>query len=112
MSRDFPEPDWKVLRDLQPLALRRFCDRVLNELNGVINDTRRDSHDRYLAMWKLVEERDRTLAGIFDDLRRSTALEQLAAMRGHDLIQDEEFSRFSDTTREHVTRLLQIIRGE
>lgn len=35
MPRAIPEADWKVLRRLHPLALERFCERVLCEIDGI-----------------------------------------------------------------------------
>ena len=32
MSRQFNEPDWKVLRELRPIALERFCQRAYPRL--------------------------------------------------------------------------------
>jgi hypothetical protein len=31
--REIEEPDWKVLRRVHPLALERFCERVLAEID-------------------------------------------------------------------------------
>jgi hypothetical protein len=112
MTADFPERDWKILRDLKPLALQRFCDRVLSEVEDLIHDPSRDSHERYLELYKFIEERDKALARTFDALRRSSALGQLSMMRAQKLITDEEFSRFSETTREAVTLLIRQVIGE
>jgi hypothetical protein len=43
----------------------------------------------------LMYQRNRELAGIFDDQRRSTALEQLAHMWALDLLTADEMARFS-----------------
>jgi hypothetical protein len=32
MTREINESDWKLLRQFQPLALERFCQRVLAEV--------------------------------------------------------------------------------
>jgi hypothetical protein len=54
---------------------------------------------RYLAVFQLIQRRDRELANTFDDLRRSTALRELALIQSHELLSDEEFGRFSVETR-------------
>jgi hypothetical protein len=99
------EPDWKHLRSLHPLALERFCERVLAECTAVILDESLSTHARYLQLYDLIRERDRTLASAFDGLRRSTAIEQLADMHRLELLSDEEFDRFSAETREVVLRI-------
>jgi hypothetical protein len=45
MPREISERDWKLLRDLKPIALERFCDRVLAELAGVAGARDKSSHD-------------------------------------------------------------------
>jgi hypothetical protein len=49
-----------------------------------------------------VQQRDRELAAIFNDPRRSTALEQLAHMWALDSLTDDEMARFSPDTREVI----------
>ena len=80
MPHDIKESDWKVLRRLHPIALERFCERVLMEIGSVKNDDARNFHERYLDIFKIVERCDREIACIFDDLKRSRALMMLAAM--------------------------------
>ena len=59
------EPDWQVFRRLQPIALERFCARVLAEIGRIAADDRKNSHERYLAIYKLIHERDEQLADAF-----------------------------------------------
>jgi hypothetical protein len=106
MSRSISEPDWKVLRELKPIALDRFCQRVLDEIARVASDASKTSHERYLAVYQLIERRDRELATAFNGLRRSTALLQLMSMQSHGLLTAEEMSRFSAETREVVRALV------
>lgn len=48
--REIKEPDWKVLRRLHPLALERFCERVLTEIDRVSRDGATSHHARYLQI--------------------------------------------------------------
>jgi len=99
------EPDWKHLRSLHPLALERFCERVLAECTAAIQDESLSPHARYLQLYELIRERDRTIASAFDGLRRSTAIEQLADMHRLKLLSEDEFDRFSAETRAEVLRI-------
>jgi hypothetical protein len=56
--------------------------------------------------WRIFKERGKKLDGVFDYLRRSTALAQLAAFRARGLITGEEFMRFSAPTREIINAIL------
>jgi hypothetical protein len=111
MERRFPESDWKLFRKLQLLALDRFCQRVLAEISRHVADAGKSSHERYLAVFKLLQRRDEELADAFNDPRRSTALVQLARIRFRELLTDEEFAGFSPETRASVQALLEIWRA-
>jgi hypothetical protein len=102
MTSQIKESDWKLLRQLEPLALDRFCQRVLAEVKQVTSRSTESHHQRFLDVFRLIINRNKELAAAFDDLRRSNAILKLAAIKSHDLLTDEEFSRFSMETREAV----------
>ncbi len=99
------EKDWKLLRTLHEVALQRFCERALHEFREVSGDRTYTAHERFLRLFELVATRNRDLAHAFDDLRRSTALQRLVAMRGLGVVTDEDLSPFSPETRTAVARL-------
>lgn len=101
--RAIKESDWKCLRELRPLALERLCARILQEV-AQASSTSQSYHQRYLQVFSLVQEGDREVAAMFDDVRRSNALGHLALMRKHGLISDDEFSGFSEETRDLLNR--------
>jgi len=96
------EADWKLLRQLHPVALERFTQRVLAEIERIASDVDKSCHERYLAIYEIIKLRDRELAEAFDDLRRSTAIVKLAYILSHDLLTEEELGRFSPDTREAI----------
>lgn len=106
MSRDIAESDWKILRVLHPIALDRFCRRVLKEIERVVSDSSRSHHQRYLAIYQLVERRDREISDAFNDLRRSRAVLRICHLRTLGLLSDEEFARFGEETRGAVQGFL------
>jgi hypothetical protein len=99
MPREIKEADWKVLRRLHPVALERFCARVLAEIGSVKNDDARNFHQRYLDIFEIVERSDREMARIFDDLKRSRALTMLGQMCAAGLLTDDEVCSLSPETR-------------
>jgi hypothetical protein len=96
------EADWKVLRRVHPLALERYCERVLAEIERVTHNSAQSAHQRYLDIFKIIEQRDREMASIFDDLKRSNALTMLARMRSVELVTENEFSSLSPETRSAI----------
>lgn len=106
MAQFPPERDWKVLRELHPIALERYCRRLLPEIAAILGDTGQSHHQRYLAVAEVVDRRDREMIAIFDDMRRSMALIRIGAIRRLGLFTEEEFARFTDEMRGEVERLL------
>ena len=109
MMREIKESDWKILRQLHTVALERFCERILLEIEQIHSDTTKSFHQKYLQIYAALRRRDKEIALTFNDLRRSTALHQLTAMRARDLLTEEEFSRFSQETRDSVALVLEIL---
>ena len=110
MSDRIKESDWKVFRRVHQAALERYCNGVLSEIKYVAGDRETTSHERYLHVYKLIHERNEKLALLFDDKGRSKACFQLARLRGHSLVTDEEFAEFSEELREEVAEILRIAR--
>ena len=106
MTNGINESDSKLFRQLRSLALERFCQQILSEVEQLAADCTKSSHDRYLAVYKLIARRDKELADAFNDLRRSTALVHLVQIQSHALLTEEEMGRFSPETRAAVQFLL------
>jgi hypothetical protein len=103
--REIKEPDWKVLRRVHPLALERFCERALAEIDLVWRDGVKSHHARYLQIFGIIQQSDRVIA----------SLEQSAALSctndaGPDsfagLLAEDEFSGLSPETRGAIQVLL------
>ena len=103
---EIKESDWKVLRRVHQLAVERFCQRVLNEVTGVLRDNARSCHERCRRIFEIVRERDREIARIFDNPRRSQGLTMLAQMRHEGLLTEEEFSSLSAEARDAIEMML------
>jgi hypothetical protein len=101
---DIPERNWKVFRQLQPIALERFCEKVLSEIRD-ISSSKRSAHERYLRVFKTIRKQDKELATLFDNPRRSNAWFQLSLIHSHDLLTLEEMKRFSPETQQRVSEL-------
>ncbi len=110
MSREIPESDWKVFRDLRNVALERFCERVLAKIGRLSSDSSKTFHTRYLDVYRFIDGRDADLGQAFNDPRRSRLIPQLAAICSHSLLESDELARFTPATRESVLALLEIMK--
>jgi hypothetical protein len=104
--RQISEPDWKIFRQLHPVAVGRFCESVLAEAAKPKAQHSKSAHERYLDLFRLINERNKEMARLFDDFRRSTALLQLAAIKSAGWLTDEELLRFSQEAQEFVAAVL------
>jgi predicted TIM-barrel fold metal-dependent hydrolase len=95
MPHQIKESDWKIFRRLHQVALERFCQRVIEEINDATSNCNENYHKRYLEVFRLIMDRNEKMARAFDDLRRSRAFLLLANIRESQLLTDEEFSEFS-----------------
>lgn len=105
---DIAPADWKVFKGLREIALERFCERVLADVTRIASDAERSKHQRYLAIYRLMRERDAEIDPIFDTLRRSTAVRQIVSFRLHDLLTADELRRFSPELVSSVEKILEI----
>lgn len=98
-SHGFPDSDWRTFRELQQIALERFCKRTLEEVQAILADRSRTHHERYVRVFRLLRKRDDELAHAFNDPRRSRMIGQLVAIYTHGLLQPDEMERFTERTR-------------
>jgi hypothetical protein len=105
-----PESDWKRLRSLKPIALERLSTSALAECADLLASPASSAHERFLALFQRVHEKNDDLAEAFDDHRRSTAVHRLAAMLSLGLLTDEEFAEFTEETQQQVRSLAQLRR--
>src|SRR4051812_41372387 len=98
---DISERDWKVYKKFFDVALERYCEQTLTGAQGIITNSTESSHDRYLSLYKLMQDHDKELVRTFDHFRRSTALMQLCGMKAMELLTDEEMAEFSQEARSY-----------
>jgi hypothetical protein len=108
--RSVPESDWKVFKQLHPIALDRFAKRVLDETVALLKDNSKSSHETYMAIYKFIERCDKEMTDVFDDYRRSTAFWQIAKLHSRKLITDQEFQQFSAETRNAIAAMQELYR--
>lgn len=99
---DISETDWKLLRKLKTTALERLCERILQQVTRQCGPTGESNHQRFLRTFSLIENGNDDISRAFNDLRRSTAFERLAAMISQGLISDDELREFSVETRKKI----------
>lgn len=103
---EIKESDWKIFRQIRSMALERFCQQILSEVKNIDADSARSFHQKYLDIFRLIQRRDKEIARMFDNPRRSKALIRLVEIQSHDLLSADEYLRFSQETRDIIARRL------
>ncbi|HEY0348303.1 MAG TPA: hypothetical protein VGC60_09105 [Pyrinomonadaceae bacterium] len=111
MATEIKESDWKLFRRFHEIALERFCERVLREVQSATTEHSDSYHDRYLKVFELIQDRNQTMARAFDDVRRSKALLLLANIKQQGLLTEEELMQFSPEARNAIDDIESIRRG-
>jgi hypothetical protein len=111
MAREIKESDWKLFRRLHPIALGRFCQRVIEEVASTTSSCADGHHDCYLKLFELMRSRDREMASAFNDLRRSNAFILLANIKELGLLTEEELMQFSPDARDALEVIVGIRRA-
>jgi hypothetical protein len=102
------ESDWKKLRSLKDDALDLACERIFEKIKKITDGRKGQEHKAYLNLWKLIKSEDHEISIMFDDLKRSNAFYKLAAWRLNNVISAEDFSEFSDETKQAIELLMGI----
>ena len=71
------ESDWKLFTELKDIAIEKYCTLALDESQKVISDQNEHSHNRYLLLYKLLQNRNKHMSLLFDGHSRSKAWIQL-----------------------------------
>lgn len=96
MSGDCKESDWKYLRKIKDDLLKQLCERINRRSLEILTAPQSTPHEKYLALYRHVEESDAIIAICFNDWRRSTLKAHVAALYENDLLTKEHCSHFSD----------------
>ena len=88
------EKDWRAFNTLKADTLERYCESTLEGAAALCAETERTAHERYLALWRLIDERNRAMGKAFDGHSRSRALFQLRVMHDMGLISDIDLHGF------------------
>ena len=110
MAREIKESDWKIYRKLHPIVLDRYCQAVIAEIDKIERKSELSYHQKYLEIFALMRSRDKEIALLFDDPRRSNAVDHIMGLKSRDLLTDEEFGQFSVETQALIIKILEIYR--
>lgn len=102
------ESDWKLLRKEKDRILNEYCGRILQQAESIIHGRNASKFQSYIELSKFLDKKDKEIAAMFDDLRRSNALIKICHMFRYEALSLPELDRFSPATKERIQNLLSI----
>jgi hypothetical protein len=110
MDRDITERDWKVFRELHAIAMDRFFENAVKEMQPMLWQKNKIAQERFWDALTYAKEQRKQAADVFDGMRRSTAVFQAGLMYARHLLTKEEISRFTPEMQEQLERFLSVRR--
>jgi hypothetical protein len=102
MRPNIAERDWKLLRGMKERLLTVQCERAFERVGAVISKKNEHAYKTYLELRKVLEDEDKRLSDMFDDLKRSNAYSKMAAMVEFGLLANADLRIFTQETRDAI----------
>jgi len=96
------ESDWKKFRNMKNDVLNQNCENIFVKIDQLIEKRKGNEHEIYLKLYRLIREEDRQIEILFDNLKRSNAIQKLAAWVSYGVISKETLEMFSQETQRVV----------
>lgn len=109
MSRSTSERDWKYIRSVHDDLLATLCKRINRQSGDLLADFVGSEHEKYLALYRHIQDSNRIIADCFNDLKRSNLIMKLAALHHHAILTQEHIGNLSPETQERLQALKQLI---
>jgi hypothetical protein len=110
MLNEIPERDWKIFRQLHPIALERFGQRAVAEIQRLTAQGGQPPMEQFWNAFEFAAAQKKRVSDLFDDYRRSTAMMKVAELRDEGLLTEAEIARFSPEFREWLNGLRSLSR--
>lgn len=90
------ESDWKLFKEIKERAIDQYCRTALSEFGGIIDNEDQSAHERYLYLYKIIDNTNRKMSLLFDGHSRSKAGLQLLVIRREGLADEQLVSKLSE----------------
>ena len=106
--RQIPESDWKYLRSIKDKLLDTLYKRINDGALLICTDTKLSQPKKFHDLLEHLFDGNETVAGCFDDWRRSTIIINLLHLQRERLLTNEQLSHLSAETRQRLKELSEI----
>ena len=96
------ESDWKLFKKIKNRAMDQYCQAALSEFSEIIDKEDQSAHERYLYLYKIIDNTNRKMSLLFDGHSRSKAMIQLLVIRREGLADDQLVSELSEAFQQET----------
>ena len=108
MERDIAERDWKVFKELHSIAMNRFFEKAVKDMQPMLWHKDKPAQERFWDALTYAKKQREQAARLFDGKSRSNAVFQAGLIYANHLLSKEEINRFSPEMQEHLERFLTV----
>jgi hypothetical protein len=105
MPAEISERDWKLFKELHPIAMNRFFEKAVKEMQPLLWSKEKQAQERFLDALTYAQDKREQASRLFDDLRRSTALLIAGIVYANGFFTADEVSRFSPDAQQRFRTL-------
>lgn len=99
LNDNLRESDWKYMQSIKDELLNELCSRINEGAAALATGDEGTPHERYLKLYKYIQEQDDVIAACFNDWRRTTIHWKMVLLRQRDLMRDEHVANLSERAR-------------
>lgn len=105
MEGPLKEQDWKYMRSIHDELLHRLCSSINERATVIVSEGVGNPHERYLALYRFIQEADGTIADCFNDWRRSTLSSKILELRRNGLLTDQHVENLSADAQDWLRKV-------
>jgi hypothetical protein len=95
MAEAAPERDWKYMKKIKDELLSRLCERINNQAVAVLTESDDSEHQKYLRLYRHIEESNQVIASCSNGWRRSTLFMKILEIKHQGLLTEPQLRELS-----------------
>ena len=96
------EREWKYMRKIMKDLLSVLCNRINNKSITILKASDDSEHEKYLKLYRHIQQSDRIIGDCFNDWRRSKLFMKLVALNRNGLLTSDHLQQLSEDTRQRL----------
>jgi hypothetical protein len=112
MNYEFSKPEKKIVRQVIETGLQRDLESCILDIDQIIQQWKSkklDNGEAYHKIFGKVKSNDKYIARMYDDLRGSTYMLTLQGLLANNTVTEADLSGFSETTRNVILGIRQLL---